>query len=113
MDGQRRRGLALVNGKRRLAAIKLERIALKTGYETRPGRIDALKYTVAYTRVWDEGKIIIVLRKQSPLARSLSRRFCALEITMQIRWLTLRADDDKTQILTPTALKRKRERERE
>lgn len=79
-------------GKRQPAAIKLERVTLETGYEMRPGRIDALKYTVelAYTRVWiarEEKLSSSCENRARSFARSLARRFCALEITMQIRFL--------------------------
>ncbi|TGZ49443.1 Uncharacterized protein DBV15_08254 [Temnothorax longispinosus] len=78
------------------------------------GRIDALKYTVG-TRIHAcvnsaRGKIIIILRKQSTLIRSFARSqiLCARDNYANTlpRWLVPRADNDKTQILTPTALKR-------
>jgi len=56
------------------------------------------------------GKIIIILRKQSTLIRSFARLqiLCARDNYANTlpRWFVLRADNDKTQILTPTALKR-------
>lgn len=82
----------------------------------RPERIDALKYTVEYahTHVCEQksarGKIIIILRKQSTLIRSFasSQILCARDNYANTfpRWLVLRADNDKTQILTPAVLKR-------
>lgn len=56
------------------------------------------------------GKIIIILRKQNTLIHSFARSqiLCARDNYANTfpRWFVLRADNDKTQILTPTALKR-------
>ncbi|KYM76007.1 hypothetical protein ALC53_13492 [Atta colombica] len=89
----------------------------------RSGRIDALKYTVEYahTHVCEQksarGKIIIILRKQSTLIRSFVRSqiLCARDNYANTlpRWLVLRADNDKTQILTLTVLKRENKADEE
>ncbi|EGI67344.1 hypothetical protein G5I_03987 [Acromyrmex echinatior] len=64
----------------------------------RSGRIDALKYIVEYART------------HSTLIRSFARSqiLCARDNYANTlpRWLVLRADNDKTQILTPAVLKR-------
>lgn len=102
---------ALLSGKRRPAAIKLKRVALETSaYETtEPGGYRCAKVR-AYTRVgMARGKnyhLPAKTERDRSLVRSQILRARDNYANTLPRWSALRADDDKTQILTPTALKR-------